>query len=320
MLSDTNYFKIGLFFLVSVFLFFAGLFWIGSVTYLQETEEYVTYVDASVEGVSPGSQVRYRGLEVGRVEEVALAPDGRLIQVDMALYSDFQVNEAIAAQLKLRGMTGERYLSLVEAPENLQEVTPSLEFEVQRRLIPSVPGRMERVTQALQNVYRDMQDMQMRELTSSWRQVAVSANQVLQDEDLDSALSETEALLGHLRGIASEFRKRDSVQQWERVLHRLALAAEEAEEASASLRQHLDALPPESLPKITGQTRDTLHQIQVSTNATEQRVEAVVLQLRRSIVELNRAISQVRSLAETLESDPGRLLLPPEESEDPFGR
>ncbi|MCF8029552.1 MAG: MlaD family protein [Desulfohalobiaceae bacterium] len=320
MISRVDYFKIGLFFLVGVFLVLGALFWIGAMEFYQETEEYVTYFDSSVEGLGLGSKVKYRGVEVGRVTEIGLAPDGELIRVRMELRPDFRIDQSRAAQLKLRGITGDCYLSLVKAPPRLEEITPSLGFEVKRPLIPSVPGQVEQVTQALRKVYHNVESFDLPGVGKEYQRLAANANSVLGGDSLNSTLREIRALAEELNTLAGDLNKAEPATRLSQAMRDISRAAQTVDKASASLQQRLDSLQPGALSDISRDTQDTLRGIQEATNSTRLEIRNSLFLLRRSLKEMDRALAEVRSMARTLKKDPGRVLAPARENDNFFGR
>jgi hypothetical protein len=76
----SSHFMIGLFVLIGVSIGFVFVFWLGVSRYSQTGETYAAYFDESVQGLQADSSVKYRGVDVGRVEKIRVAPDNRLIE------------------------------------------------------------------------------------------------------------------------------------------------------------------------------------------------------------------------------------------------
>ena len=56
----------------------AGVLWLASGTYYRKAyDTYETYMTESVSGLNLNAPVRYRGVEVGRVRQIMLAPGQR---------------------------------------------------------------------------------------------------------------------------------------------------------------------------------------------------------------------------------------------------
>lgn len=320
MSSKVSHFKIGLFILCSIFLILAALFWIGAVEFYQKTRDYVTYVDSSVEGLGLGSKIRYRGLEVGRVARIDLARDGELIRLDLEIQPDFPIQKSHAVQLKLKGITGERYLALVKASPDAERIQPPQGMEPEEPWIPSVPGQMQRMVQGLQGVYQGLQGVDMQGLTREWRAVAANANKVLSSDELSASLERLNALAAELNGMARELREAEPGEEWGSTMRELSRSAQRAEELIASLERRVRAIEPKEVAEIPDRANKALAQIRESANATGLRVQSTAALLQQSILELNRVLSEIRVLARTLKRDPGRILTRPENKQDPFGR
>ncbi len=320
MSARVSHFQIGLFVLATLVLVLAGLFWIGAVEFYQETRDCVTYIDSSVEGLSPGSKVRYRGLSVGRVAGIGLAEDGEMIRIDMEIQPDFRIRESHAVQLKLKGITGERYLALIKASPEMERITPPKGTEPEKSCIPSVPGQMTRLVHGMQSIYEVFRSVDMQGLGEQWREVAARANTFLRSEELNGTLERLNALAGELNELAGNLRKARPGQEWRSTLRELSSSAETAEDLIASLEERVNAVSPQDLAQIPEQTSAALGQIRASTNATSERIQATTVLLQQSVLELNRTLSEIRILARTLQRDPGKVLTRPENKDDPFGR
>lgn len=86
--SQANRWKLGLFVTIGVFLTIATLMWLGISQLQRRTTPAYFYFAESVNGLEIGSPVKFRGVEIGRVEEVVPAPDRRHIEVRSGIYID----------------------------------------------------------------------------------------------------------------------------------------------------------------------------------------------------------------------------------------
>jgi phospholipid/cholesterol/gamma-HCH transport system substrate-binding protein len=71
--------------ILSVVLVVYGIIRLVPGKYFERGDLYVTYFDESVQGLHEDSRVRYRGVDVGLVMNIRLAPDQKLIQVTLKL-------------------------------------------------------------------------------------------------------------------------------------------------------------------------------------------------------------------------------------------
>ena len=66
-----NYFKIGLFVLAAVVLLVILLIALGAGNFGSKKIYFETYFDESVQGLSSGSTVHFRGFPIGKVERIS---------------------------------------------------------------------------------------------------------------------------------------------------------------------------------------------------------------------------------------------------------
>ena len=76
---------VGIFVLLGFALATGSIIWLGMSNYFEKGLYYVAYFDESVQGLDKDSPVKYRGVSIGRVESINVAPDETLIQVVMKI-------------------------------------------------------------------------------------------------------------------------------------------------------------------------------------------------------------------------------------------
>jgi phospholipid/cholesterol/gamma-HCH transport system substrate-binding protein len=79
--TATNHWKLGLFILLALGVMIGTLFWLGAQRFQRMSFPAVTYFDESVQGLDVGSPVKFRGVTVGTVSDITIAPDHRHVQV-----------------------------------------------------------------------------------------------------------------------------------------------------------------------------------------------------------------------------------------------
>src|SRR5262245_51470250 len=89
MAVDKSYARLGVFVVLSVLVIIAT-----SAFFLHRAREHeaikaVTYTDGNASGLQVSSQVRYRGVEIGRVSDLRVEARGSLIEIDLDVYEDW---------------------------------------------------------------------------------------------------------------------------------------------------------------------------------------------------------------------------------------
>ena len=102
MSMEASRFRLGLFFTLGTVLFVAMMIWLTGWFRNPDTRPYVCYFSESVQGLETGSSVRYRGVPVGTVERIAVAPDGRLVEISELRDHPFMVGSQFHPEFKSR--------------------------------------------------------------------------------------------------------------------------------------------------------------------------------------------------------------------------
>lgn len=182
MSTRAHYFKIGVFVISALTLGVLGVIVFGAGTVFREKIMAESYFDGSVQGLDIGSPVKYRGVQIGTVDDITLVanqydtdPDEyfqyrRYVLVKIALYPDVfkfgriedlevGLENAIAAgltvRLALQGLTGAAYLEAdFVDPERFPP--PKIAWEPKTIYIPSAPSTITQLTQSVEEVLRKL--------------------------------------------------------------------------------------------------------------------------------------------------------------------
>ena len=112
--EKVNFAVVGVFVLVLSAALIGGVLWLSSGrTYGRSYDLYHTYMQESVAGLNLNAPVRYRGVEVGRVQKIALAPGNvEQVQVTLAIESGTPIKTDTVAILSTQGLTGIAFVDL----------------------------------------------------------------------------------------------------------------------------------------------------------------------------------------------------------------
>ena len=112
--AKVNYTIVGAFVLVLGLALIAGVLWLSSGgAYRRVYDTYLAYMNESVSGLSLDAPVRYRGVEVGRVRRIALAPqDIERVQLTLEIERGTPVKVDTVAVLRVQGLTGIGFIEL----------------------------------------------------------------------------------------------------------------------------------------------------------------------------------------------------------------
>jgi ABC-type transporter Mla subunit MlaD len=175
--TATNNWKLGLFVVVGVLTMVLALFWLGARRFQRTSFPAVSYFDESVQGLDVGSPVKFRGVTVGNVAEITIAPDHRHVQVTSDVYVDALqrlglgdhaprkgeqfINPLLRMQLVSAGITGVRFLQ-TDFFHPLRYPVPVLPFEPPWNYVPSAPSTLKSVSDTAIEVVNRLPDLEDR--------------------------------------------------------------------------------------------------------------------------------------------------------------
>src|SRR3954451_5176188 len=96
MAAPTNHYKLGLFVLLGLGAAVVAALLLGVASTRKDTVNYHSYFNESVQGLDLGSPVKFRGVSIGHVSAIEIAPDHRMVDV---------VRELDVTDIKRMGLT-----------------------------------------------------------------------------------------------------------------------------------------------------------------------------------------------------------------------
>lgn len=164
MAAPTNHWKLGLFVVLGAMVAMGALVLLGARTLQKQTVRYKTFFDESVQGLEVGSPVKFRGVTIGNVSVIDVAPDHREVEVTCELgvtqldelglnvprfrKAHIAVPPDLRVQLASAGITGVKFILIDFFPIENNPV-PRLPFAVPENYIPSTPSTMKNLEDAV---------------------------------------------------------------------------------------------------------------------------------------------------------------------------
>lgn len=150
--SKFSYTVVGAFVLLLGAALIGVVFWLyAGGQYEHRTNNYYAFFDESVTGLNANAPVRYRGVAVGRVLEIGLAPDGSgRVQLVLTLDETAPIKDDTVATLRMQGLTGLAQIELSGgSPDSpTLKAKPPYKYPV----IATKPSLLTRLDTAVSNV------------------------------------------------------------------------------------------------------------------------------------------------------------------------
>jgi phospholipid/cholesterol/gamma-HCH transport system substrate-binding protein len=112
--KEANYFVVGLFVSLSLLGVVGFLIWLAGVHTSGHYARYTIYFTDPVSGLYDEADVKYKGVEVGKILAMRITPErSDLIKVDIEVKDDTPVHATTLAKVEMQGITGQSYIELV---------------------------------------------------------------------------------------------------------------------------------------------------------------------------------------------------------------
>ena len=287
---------------------------------------FETYIRESVQGLEVGSPVRYRGVAVGRVTEIALAaaeyrrPEGeafaaafQLVVVRFAVAlrrvgdvpsTEEAVAQGLRARMASQGITGVGYIELDfldprRFPPQPVPWTPRFSW------IPAVPSTVAQVTSAAEMFLRQVQGIDFAGLVANINELVTDLRQQTETGDLALTLREASALMQELRGIAGAADLPGAVAELRATSSAIRGLAEGRE-----VRETLSAMgaAAQDLRRATARLPGTIGQLESSLRAARNTTTDVQADLAPLLRDLRATTANLRETTEALRRSPSQAL------------
>lgn len=205
-----NYFKIGSFVLIGLGLIIFALLIFGSHKMFEPTVYVETYFEESVQGMSEGTPVKYRGLKIGYVKQIAFASEiygdkevkidakmhNRSIYIRVAITSklftdltdsqlkDFihrEVAQGLRFKITAQGITGTSYLELNYIdPKTSTNVNPKtstsyvITWKPHDIFIPSATSTLTQLSESVQYIMNEIKDIDFKKILNNVNELTLT--------------------------------------------------------------------------------------------------------------------------------------------------
>ena len=298
---------LGIFVTAGALLGVAAVIWVGASKYFEKGARFATYFDESVQGLQRDSAVKYRGVDVGRVEEIRVAPDNRLIEVVMKIRLRDDVETDTVASLKVAGITGIVFVELDRRDPDEPDLSPRLAFASEYPIIPSKPSQIRQIFSGIDEILEKIRQVDLEGISKSVTRSAKAAEDLLSGPRTQKVVANLESISANLDLTAARVEKITAEGRLEGIAGEARAALAEARSLIAETRDEIKAL---RLAETAEKANRAVDHLARTSRTTARDVQVMSDNLRRASETLER-------LLERLESNPSDLLFG---SSPPAGR
>ena len=225
--DERRYYRLGLFVIFGVVLTVVAVVVFGSDLFARAGPMLETYIDESVQGLDVGAPLKYRGVRIGRVEQIGFAEGlytmrgdseevrrlGRLVVMRMRVdrswaerngSADYEkeiqrlVDQGLRIRVAIQGLTGTSYL---EADYLDPQRNPPMKIAWKPAYIyvPSAQSAISRLGRSAEEVFDRLSKLDLESVVSHLDDALVTINKSVEDAKLGAVSHEAVGLLSELR-------------------------------------------------------------------------------------------------------------------------
>ena len=195
MASIKTKFSVGMFVILGSALATVAIIWLGMSNYFEKGRYHVAYFDESVQGLEKDSPVKYRGVSIGRVDEIGVAPDATLIQVVLKIETETKLGKDIVAQLKSIGITGIMFIELDRKKSGKSDLSPIITFTPEYPVIATKPSEVGMFIGSINDVLNQLKKLDLEGISDKSKLTLDNINKAIEDTRLKEISSDISASL-----------------------------------------------------------------------------------------------------------------------------
>ncbi len=272
MSAKPNYFKIGLFIIISSVLIVVAIVIWGGGLFSKENIYCETYFDSDVTGLAVGSPVLLRGVKIGQVDGIAFAssvynisPDntkfskyaryvrvlcslpkeqaaeraGRLTDEERITRVKNMVKQGLRVRLATNILTGQSYLEGTFLDPNRFPVL-QIVWEPKYIYIPSAPGEFTSMKESVDKILVELEKIDVKGITDNANQLLIELRQIVKSTEPNAPSTNLPQVLARLDSILERIdretaEKRPEIDQ---TISNLKEISDNIKELTETLKKH----------------------------------------------------------------------------------
>jgi len=264
--AEARYFRVGVFVFAGALAITSCVVVLGGNTLFQQTFEFETYFDGSVQGLEVGSPVRLRGVDLGRVTKIEFVENfydmSELSLADRRKYRNYvyvrmeqvvnpseestdaaelayMIESGLRLRLTTAGLTGTSFL---EGDYLDPTQFPALEVPWQPKTtyVPSARSTFDQLTSGVERMMARLEELDFEGLMNDVRQLVQTTGERVDSLDVGKLQEEAVLLMQDLRKSSEDLRTIANQSKVPELVARATSAADEINAAVVRVQRMMD--------------------------------------------------------------------------------
>ncbi|MDD4092494.1 MAG: MlaD family protein [Smithellaceae bacterium] len=296
--TRSSKFLIGLFVIAGALICAGVIIWVGAAKFFTKGSLYNVYFDESVQGLQVDSAIKYRGVEIGKVQKIDVAPDYRLIEVTMKIDLEGDLQKQTIASLKTAGITGIVFIELDRIkPDELAD-SPRLSFEPDYPVIPSRRSEISRLITDTNAIMQNFRKIDFEGISNQLKNTAQAIENFVEGKRITNMMTHLENTSAHLDETIARINKTVAEGKVDRAVTEALGVLTDARKLIGQAREDIGVL---NLREKSAQTDAILENI-------DKKTRIITTGLADTSENLRVTSENLQKLSESLNRDPSDLI------------
>jgi phospholipid/cholesterol/gamma-HCH transport system substrate-binding protein len=309
-------FLIGLFVIISGLVLVGTVIWLGANKFFKENTYFVTYFEGSVEGLETGSPVKYQGVPVGSISNIAVAPDGKLVQVTMQIDAVININDSLRVKSEFAGIAGGKFLQLHYPNEKLfYAMHPKLNFVPPHKLIKSAPSGFDEIEIAAKDLMGNLMQFKTGEISDEIIGFLSSSTKFMNNKEIYEMISSLNTSSAHFQNILGRADSSSIISNLNATTFKLLETSDKMVLFTELLNQKIKDLEIQSrIDHAIGKYDSLIYSIQHVVNNLGYQAGSVMLNVNETLEQFKSTNKELKKSLRAISDNPSQIFLsnPPE--------
>ncbi len=298
MSDKSSKFLIGLFVISGTLICAVIIIWVGAARIFMKGSLYSVYFDESVQGLQVDSAIKYRGVEIGKVESIKVAPDYRLIEVIMKIDMESDLQKQTIATLKTTGITGIVFIELDQLKAGDLSNSPNLTF---KSLYPVIPSRRSQISRFVADsgvIIQNIKDIDFKGISDQLKNTSKAIENFVEGKRINNIMTHLESTSSNLDQAISKINKSVNDGKVDQLVNQTMEVLSDAHQLIGRAKNEIDAL---KLQEKADRTDILLKDI-------DKKTKAITNELQDTSEHLRVTSENLQKLSDNLTRNPSELI------------
>jgi phospholipid/cholesterol/gamma-HCH transport system substrate-binding protein len=259
---------------------------------------YAAYFDESVQGLQVDSAIKYRGVEIGKVQSIDVAPDYRLVEVIMKIDLEGDLQHHTIASLKTTGITGIVFIELDRIQADELSNSPKLTFKSDYPVIPSRRSEISRFLSDTSVIMQNIKDIDFKGISTNLKNTTQAIENFVKGRRINNIMAHLESTSANLDETIIKINKTIAEGKVDQAINEALGILSDARKLIGQAKNEIDAL----------KLREKADRTDAILGDIDKQTKSITSDLQDTSQNLRMTSENLQKLSDSLNRDPSNLI------------